>query len=433
MSSFILGGGMTGLSAGMVSGLPVFEAANIPGGICSSYYMRPGETERLPKLPQDGEAYHFEIGGGHWIFGGDPAILRFIQTLTPIQKYYRRSSVYLSSQNLYIPYPLQNHLRYLDPQTASQALAEIAQPQGPFCTMAEWLRESFGSTLCNLFFYPFHDLYTAGLYQQIAPQDAYKSPVNLQNVIQGVLQEADAVGYNVTFVYPQLGLNVLAQRMANCCDVRYGKRVVKIDVNRKMLYFEDATTESYTTLISTLPLNQMLAITNLSTDDIPDPYTSVLVLNIGAERGKSCPDDHWLYNVHTTSGFHRVGFYSNVDRLFLPQSAQAEGKKISVYVERAFKGGAKPDEPAILAYSNAVIQELQSWGFMDKVEVVDPTWIDVAYTWSLPGSQWRQKALQLLEKHQIYQIGRYGRWVFQGIANSIKDGFFVGASFKNYG
>ena len=35
-----------------------------------------------------------------------------------------------------------------------------------------------------------------------------------------------------------------------------------------------------------------------------------------------------------------------------------------------------------------------------------------------------------MEEHGIYQVGRYGRWIFQGIADSIKDGFFAGASFK---
>jgi hypothetical protein len=33
----ILGAGMTGLAAGMASGLPVLEAAAHPGGICCSY------------------------------------------------------------------------------------------------------------------------------------------------------------------------------------------------------------------------------------------------------------------------------------------------------------------------------------------------------------------------------------------------------------
>ena len=43
----ILGAGVTGLSAGVVSGLAVFEAEAFPGGLCSSYYIRPGSKKRL--------------------------------------------------------------------------------------------------------------------------------------------------------------------------------------------------------------------------------------------------------------------------------------------------------------------------------------------------------------------------------------------------
>ena len=63
-------------------------------------------------------------------------------------------------------------------------------------------------------------------------------------------------------------------------------------------------------------------------------------------------------------------------------------------------------------------------------DVVDPTYIDVAYTWSWPGSRYRVKALQALEEREIHQVGRYGRWVFQGIADSIRDGFFVGQALR---
>ena len=57
MSRWIIGGGMTGLATGMASGFGVLERLDHPGGICASY-------ER--------DGYRFELGGGHWIFGGDP-------------------------------------------------------------------------------------------------------------------------------------------------------------------------------------------------------------------------------------------------------------------------------------------------------------------------------------------------------------------------
>ncbi len=81
----ILGVGITGLAAGMASRWPIYEAADIPGGICASYYVRPEESAPLTGVPNDGEAYRFEIGGGHWIFGGDAAVRQCINHMTPLK------------------------------------------------------------------------------------------------------------------------------------------------------------------------------------------------------------------------------------------------------------------------------------------------------------------------------------------------------------
>ena len=179
-------------------------------------------------------------------------------------------------------------------------------------------------------------------------------------------------------------------------------------------------------------LNRMLEMTKLATDDEPAPYTSVLVLNIGAQKGSACPDDQWLYNPDARSGFHRVGFYSHVDASFLPRSARETRDRVAIYVERAYQAGKKPTEQEIQNYCDAVVKELQDWNYIQDVEVVHPTWVDIAYTWAFPGSRWKERALQALQKHDIYQVGRYGRWAFQGIADSIRDGFILGASLKNY-
>jgi len=429
-TTFILGAGMTGLAAGFASGLAGFEAADAPGGICSSYYIRPGEKERLHKPPGDGEAYRFDVCGGHWIFGGEPPVHRFISSLVSLKRYVRKSSVYFQDRDLYVPYPLQNHLRFLDKDTIVKALAEMAEQQGSFTNMKEWMAKNFGPTLCDLFFYPFHELYTAGIYDRIAPQDAYKSPVDLKLAIRGALDESPAVGYNATFVYPAEDLNTLARRMASHCKMNYGKKVERIDVREQEAMFSDGTTVPYSQLISTLPLNKMMELTGLEVDQKTDPCTSVLVLNIGAVREARCPDDHWLYNTNTNAGFHRVGFYSNVDPAFLPKSAQINGGRVSIYVERAYADGERPTENEIRRYGNMVVKELQEWGYIGDAEVVDPTWIEVAYTWNWPNSAWKNLAFEKLEKHGIYQVGRYARWSFQGIADSIRDGFHAGASFR---
>lgn len=89
---------------------------------------------------------------------------------------------------------------------------------------------------------------------------------------------------------------------------------------------------------------------------------------------------------------------------------------MSIYVEKAYHEGNKPREEEIKALCNAIVDELREWGWIREAEVVDPTWI---YTWAWLGSRWREKALKTLEERGIYQIGRYRRWTFQGIADSI--------------
>jgi protoporphyrinogen oxidase len=428
-TTIILGGGFTGLATGVASGCPVFEAASAPGGICSSYYVRPRTAERLPVQPADGDAYRFELGGGHWIFGGNPAVLRFINETTPVRRYARRSSVWLDDGQVRVPYPIQNHLRGLGADVATTALAEMARPGRPARTMKGWLEQSFGPTLCERFFFPFHDLYTAGLYDRIAPQDAYKSPVELALAIRGALSDTPAVGYNTDFAYPEDGLDALARHLARRGDVRFGNRAMRVDLGARTVVFENGATIPYDRLVSTLPLNQMLTMAGLDAGP-PDPHTSVLVLNLGARRGPRCPDDHWLYFAKSDAGFHRVGFYDNVDPSFLPASVRDQRNRTSIYVERAFLADQSPSPAAVLDYQAAVARELQSWGIIEDVEVSDPTWIEVAYTWSWPGSSWVRRATNLLEQNGILSIGRYGRWSFQGIAESLHEGFAAGAMLR---
>lgn len=424
---------MTGLAASLASGYPIYEAASTPGGICSSYYVSPkGSKSATP--PEDGEAYRFEIGGGHWIFGGDPAILRFIRSITPVKQYQRSSSVFFPEKDhLYVPYPLQNHLSYLPEEPRVKALTEmLTMPKGSPRTMSDWLEQSFGPTLTEMFFGPFHQLYTAGLWKQIVPQDGYKSPVDAALALRGASSaKTPAVGYNTGYLYPQDGLGTLAQRLAAKGLINYGKQAKRIHLDKKEVEFADGSGVNYDVLVSTLPLDKTLEMAGVDVDERPDPYSAVLVLNVGARKGPRCPDDHWLYLANTDAGFHRVGFYSNVDPSFLPASSRESKDRVSIYVERAFPAGKKPSSKETAAYIEATVAELKKWGFVGEVEVADPTWVEVAYTWAWPNSRWRSKALQLLEKRDVSMVGRYGRWIFQGIADSLRDGFYVGAALKS--
>lgn len=401
----------------MASGLPILEAAETPGGICASYYRQPGSATRLSAAPANGEAFRFERGGGHWIFGADPSILPLLNGMRPLTMHHRNATVFFPDRQLHVPYPIQNHVELLGADFARLQKEETSGPLRVAVTLRDWLESSFGASLCREFFFPFHELYTAGLYDRIAPQDAQKSP------------NAGA-GYNVEFAYPADGLDALIGEMAGRCQIQYASEVTGIETGERRLSMADGRQLAYAGLISTLPLNRMLALTGVTVDAPADPWTSVLVLNIAARRGRHCPDVHWCYLPGSKAGFHRVGFYSNVEPSFLPRSQRATDDTVSLYVERAFPGGERPASIECEAYVAATLAELRDWGFIGETLVVDPSWIDIAYTWSWPGSPWRSQALAALDSAGIHQVGRYAVWKFQGIASSMRDGLQAGWAAK---
>jgi len=417
LTSFILGAGVTGLAAGMASGLPILETAGTPGGICASYYRQPDSDTRLSAAPADDEAFRFERGGGHWIFGADPSIQSLLNGMRPLTMHRRDATVFFPDRQLHVPYPIQNHTELLGADFTRRQEEETSGAPGAAVSLRDWLLMSFGASLCREFFFPFHELYTAGLYHRIAPQDAQKSP------------NAGA-GYNVEFAYPADGLDALIGEMAGRCQIQYASEVTAIRPGERRMSLADGRQLAYDRLISTLPLNRMLGLTGITVGAPADPWTSVLVLNIAARRGRLCPDVHWCYLPGSKAGFHRVGFYSNVERSFLPRAQRAAGDTVSLYVERAFPGGERPAPDQCEAYISATLAELRDWGFIGETLIVDPSWIEIAYTWSWPGSSWRSQALAALDSAGIHQVGRFAAWKFQGIAGSMRDGLQAGRAAK---
>lgn len=418
---WIIGAGMTGLAASYASGETALEAELQTGGICRSYLA-----------PSPGGDYRFEVGGGHWIFGGDAVLNRFLRQFGEWLTYRRRSAVYFPESALLVPYPVQDHLAAFGPEIAGKCLAEMRRDRkGPPRTMAEWLEWQFGATLTGLFFGPFHELYTAGLWTRIAPQDSYKTPLNLERVACGARGETvSEAGYNQTFLYPVAGLGGFVDRLTGCAAVEVGARVARIDTKSRSLEMAGGRVLGYEWLLSTAPLDEMLRLTGVVMEEEPDPATAVLVVNLGGRRGPKCPGEHWIYVPRSRSGFHRVGFYSNVDESFLPAGGQG---RVSVYVERGFARGTRPAEAETADYVRRVGEELMEWGFLESVEVGSANWVETAYTWTLPDSRWRSKAIARLNDLGIFVTGRYGKWQFQGIADSLRDGLLAGSLLRTPG
>lgn len=375
MADLILGAGVSGMAAGIKTGHPIYEATNQHGGICRSFIK---------------DGFEFSNGGPHWIFGSGEG-LEFIKSLVKLKSYERKAKV--SYMNCSFPYPIQ-----------SFAQQETEVKSG---TLKAWMHERFSLELCNMFFDPFNMAYTCGLYEDIVQDDEFKSP------------PAGDKGHVVTFYDPVEGLTSLIDKMALKCNIHYEQRAVKIDTEKKIVYFKSGEWAKYEKLISTIPLNQMMLLCGQTGYNLP--YTSVFVLSLGAEKAENTPTEHWAYTPFTKCGFYRVGFSSNVDENKAPPG------KVCLSVERPFPPGITFDDLDVDFIKKEIISELQNWRFIGNVITEDISFVPIAYTWLyLISKDDRAKALAWLKEHDITSIGRYGAHKFGGMVESIKAGLNVG-------
>lgn len=359
------------MAAAIKTGAPIYEASDHAGGICTTYVK---------------DGFQFSHGGPHFLFGKGPG-LDYIKSLVPVNEYVRKASVYFNHS---FPYPFQ-----------TSAEQESSVNPG---SLKAWLRGKFSRESCNLFFNPFNEKYTAGLYDEVIQADEFKTP------------PAGSQGFVATFGDPVDGLSALVGKMAEKCQIHYKKRAVVIHPEVKQVMFDDGEIQTYDKLVSTIPLGQLLWMCGKR--DIILPYTSVLVLNIGAKKDLMTPDDHWTYVPYCKTGFHRLCFYSNVDPTKAPEG------KVGLAVEMAFLPDFDYEDFDLPFIIDQVIQELQSWRMIGKVITVDPTYVRCAYTW-LKSQADRYAALEWLKERDIVSTGRYGKWKFQGMVDSIRDGFEV--------
>ena len=429
--TLILGGGMCGIGAALASHLPAYEATDRPGGACYSYYVDSGGIPRDPRTHDIAGCFRFEPAGGHWMFGVSPDSLARMERFADFRKYKRQAAVYFPKSGQLVPFPLQDNLRYLDKPLRDRVVAEICFERPDSCpespSLKDWLLHNFGPTLCELFFFPFHERYTAGLYSDIAPQDGYKSALDRQRVLQGASGDTDDKGYNSLFYYPSDGLDHLIRNISAECTMHFNHAVSGIDLENRQVYFGNAAQIRYDRIISTIPLNHMVRLCEINGSLEPDPATAVLVVNVGAVKGRCDFTPHqWIYLPSSASGLHRFGFYNHVDSSFLPINYRNRADIVSIYAERSFSSMAPPGLEGQSSASKAIVQELKDWGIISEPLVVSSTFTDPAYTWSRRGSTWAQHVIQRLAEAGISQIGRYGGWRFQGMLESFEQGLSAG-------
>ena len=251
--------------------------------------------------------------------------------------YERMAVVRLGSLGLTVPYPLQAHVDALGRGDAQRSRATSSRrgqaPTRRRPTLGAGCSASFGPTLCDLFFVPFHDRYTAGLTDQIAPQDAYKSPASPGNR-----------GYNTSFRYPVGGLDRLAQRLADALRHPLRQRGSSASTPPRSSV-SSATGRELRLRAAALDAAARPGRRDGRRVDVDEP-TRPVHLGARAEHRRrtraECPD----CSLAVRARFARPASIASASTATsTPTSCPADrrdGSHVSMYVERAFPGGRRP-------------------------------------------------------------------------------------------
>lgn len=435
----IIGAGPTGLGAAtrlQEKGKDwlLLEAEQHFGGLASSF--------------KDPQGFTWDMGG-HVQFSHYETFDRYMdQALGPEgwNTHQRESWVWIKKR--FVPYPFQNNLHRLDPEdrwACMEGLLEAWQreqarsqtsdlrsqtsdlkPQASTRNFEEWMLDTFGPGITELFMYPYNFKVWAYPPSQM---DAHwigerVSVPGLGGVIKSICLNRDEVswGPNKVFRFPKrggtgavweaIGRGLPADR------VQLGRAVTHIDPVARTVKTHDGQTWSYQHLISTLALNHLIG---MAPGVVPPEqagllrYSSTNVVGVGLNGAvpESLKTKCWMYFPDANSPYYRVTVFTNYSQ----ENAAKPGQQWSLMTETAEsplkpvrpeslveetllaleEDRLIPDRSAICSVVHKRLEQGYPTPFLGRDAVVDPM-------------------LRAFEAKSIYSRGRFGAWKYE-VAN----------------
>ncbi|HEV8540214.1 MAG TPA: FAD-dependent oxidoreductase [Nitrospiraceae bacterium] len=416
----IVGAGLAGLSTAYHLGdrpYRVMEKEKEAGGLCRSYQM---------------DGFTFDMTG-HLLHFRQAEIKALVENLLAgrLEKHNRRSFIY--SHRTYTEYPFQVNTYGLPPEVVRECLLGFIATLTHSSTVSPaersfkaWILENLGEGMAKHFMVPFNEkLWQVSLDELTSDWVSWLVPKpELKDVINGALGIKDkAFGYNPTFLYPaQGGIGALPQAfLPGVKEIVYGSELVEVDTQRRRAVFQDGRIEDYDTLVSTMPVPELVRLCTDLPQAIRDAATglrcvSVYNVNLGVARER-ISDYHWIYFPEPEYSFYRAGFPMN----FSP--ALGRPGCSSLYVEVSHQPTESIPPAVLLQRIRTGMEQASIFRPDDEVVVADVR--DIRYAYVLFDKH-RARALpailEELERRGIHSIGRYGRWEHTSMEDAIAQG-----------
>lgn len=410
--TLIIGGGITGLATAYAleqqadTDYLIVEQQDHVGGLCA--------TTR-----QNG--YQFDFAG-HLLHLHTPQGKKLVKKLlsSNLQKHTRQAFIYTNGMR--VPYPFQQNLWALYPELRALCVEELKRLSSPNISpnnFEEWCLNSFGYGIYEAFFRPYNEkLWGRPLAQLTCDWCGPFVPAPLRKEMLKSAQQKPTklTGYNASFYYPKKGgigalIDALARQVTH---IQTKAKITRIDLAKKTAQINGRNIIHFDYLVNTIPLpnfiNLLQGNTILKKAAATLQAQPITVYHLAIAR----PVSHfsWIYCPDQVQPFYRVGLQSGFSADSLPSK---EGSLF--YIELP---GLVPQTPAM---EDRIWQGLHQKGIiLPEDKKLFSAWQTIPYAYVLFNAE-RKKAvpflLDELEKQQVYCAGRYGRWEYSFMEQSL--------------
>jgi UDP-galactopyranose mutase len=419
----VLGAGPTGLGAGHrlhelgYDDWVILEASDHVGGLASSFV--------------DDRGYTYDFGV-HVLFSHYPYWDKVVDALLgdDVNELTREAWVWM--HNRFVRYPFQQHLASLDGDVVLECVlgvveclrrASVAQALGvdmPPRNFAEWVRATFGDGIAKHFMLPYNEKVWATPPELMAHGwiGERVSPIDLETLLREVLvgELTPAWGPNQVFRYPRRGgtghlFQALAAPFAD--HIHLQSPAVSVDPILKVVRTADGERWPYDELLSTIPLNRLMAITEgvpcrVASRARELMWSGTHIVAVAVD-GQGRPDKTWIYFPEPDVPFYRVSYLSNCSPFMCPTPDET-----LLLTETSWSGHRSVPANGIV---RQVVDGLRRTGLLEPSGRIVNTWArSAAMTYPVPSLRRDDLLASIhpwLASHSIRSRGRFGAWCYE--------------------
>lgn len=421
----IIGAGPTGIGAAYhlkqkgIEDFLILEKEAYAGGLASSFV--------------DDQGFTWDIGGHVQFSHYDYFDRAMVDALGENGWLVHERESWAWMQNRFVPYPVQNNLRYLPPEETLKCVKGLLRrpltSDGKLARLPtnfkDWMLSLFGEDFSKLFMIPYNSKVWA--YGPEKMQYGWVgervSVPSLERILENIIYQKDDLswGPNHTFQFPKKGgtgaiWKSLAGKLGPS-KIRYWSEVQSINTLKKQIRLKTGEIIQYENCLSTLPLTQLVRMIEPQAPaemlELSSQFlfssSNIVGLGLKGQPPENLSKKCWMYFPESNCPFYRVTVFSNYSPQNVPDSDQ--------YWSLMTETSESSDRVLPKNLIEDTIQGALNTGLIENRSQVVSTWkfrANHGYpTPFLDRNQLLDRIIPWMDQTGVHTRGRFGGWKYE--------------------